>query len=268
VVTAGTIRDRGVYPVHVGVGGPGVGELDEEMVHESRKGETFLLGATTWRIEEVTRDRVIVSPAPGEPGKMPFWRGDGPARPIELGRAIGAFTREVDELLARRDPAAAAIALRESNRLDAYAAQNLVTYVQSQRDASTAVPTDRTIVVERFRDELGDWRVCILSPLGGRVHAPWAHVLGRRLEDRLGYPVHPLYTDDGIALRFADGDELPEIAELFPDPDEIEELVVSELANGDGRSVVTASTRISRRSTAASSSRNAGMSKMSRRHSR
>jgi ATP-dependent Lhr-like helicase len=230
VVNAGTIPDRGLYPVHVGEGGPRVGELDEEMVHESRKGETFLLGATTWRVEEITRDRVIVSPAPGEPGKMPFWRGDGPARPIELGRAIGAFTREVDALLARRDPAAAAIALRATHRLDAYAAQNLVAYLQSQRDAGAAVPTDRTIVVERFRDELGDWRVCILTPLGGRVHAPWAHVLGRRLEDRLGYPVHPLYTDDGIALRFADGDELPDLAELFPDADEIEELVVSELA--------------------------------------
>ncbi len=230
VVNAGTIPDRGLYPVHLGEGGPRVGELDEEMVHESRRGETFLLGATTWRVEEITRDRVIVSPAPGEPGKMPFWRGDGPARPIELGRAIGAFTRHVDELLARRDPAAAALELRGSHRLDANAAQNLVAYVQSQRDASAAVPTDRTIVVERFRDELGDWRICILTPLGGRVHAPWAHVIGRRLEDRLGYPVHPLYTDDGIALRFADGDELPDLAELFPDADEIEELVVAELA--------------------------------------
>ena len=230
VVNAGTIPDRGLYPVHVGEGGPRVGELDEEMVHETRRGETFLLGATTWRVEEVTRDRVIVSPAPGEPGKMPFWRGDGPARPIELGRAIGAYVRELDELLARRDPVAAALVLRERDSLDAYAAQNLVAYVQSQRDASAAVPTDRTIVVERFRDELGDWRICILSPLGGRVHAPWAHVLGRRLEDRLGYPVHPLYTDDGIAFRFADGDELPDLAELFPDADEIEELVVSELA--------------------------------------
>ncbi|HVV84050.1 MAG TPA: DEAD/DEAH box helicase, partial [Kofleriaceae bacterium] len=230
VVNAGTIPDRGLFPVHVGEGGPRVGELDEEMVHETRRGETFLLGATTWRVEEITRDRVIVSPAPGEPGKMPFWRGDGPARPIELGRMIGAFTRQVDELLARRDPAAASIALRDEYRLDAYAAQNLVAYVQSQRDAAAAVPTDRTIVVERFRDELGDWRICILTPLGGRVHAPWAHVLGRRLEDRLGYPVHPLYTDDGIALRFADGDELPDLAELFPDADEIEELVVAELA--------------------------------------
>lgn len=230
VVNAGTIPDRGLYPVHLGEGGPRVGELDEEMVHESRKGETFLLGATTWRVEDITRDRVIVSPAPGEPGKMPFWRGDGPARPVELGRMVGAFTRHVDELLARHEPHVAAAQLQKTHMLDGYAAQNLIAYIQSQREATAAVPTDRTIVVERFRDELGDWRVCILTPLGGRVHAPWAHVLSRRLEDKLGYPVHPLYTDDGIALRFADGDELPELEELFPAADEIEELVVSELA--------------------------------------
>jgi len=230
VINGGTIPDRGLYPVHLGEGGPRVGELDEEMVHETRRGETFLLGATTWRVEDITRDRVIVSPAPGEPGKMPFWRGDGPGRPVQLGRMVGAFTRHVDELLARHAPEEAAAKLRESHFLDEFAAQNLVAYVQSQRDAATAVPTDRTIVVERFRDELGDWRVCILTPLGGRVHAPWAHVLGRRLEDRLGYPVHPVYTNDGIALRFAEGDELPDVAELFPSADEIEELVVSELA--------------------------------------
>ena len=230
VVNAGTIPDRGLYPVHLGDGGPRVGELDEEMVHETRRGETFLLGATTWRVEEITRDRVIVVPAPGEPGKMPFWRGDGPGRPIQLGRAVGAFTRHVDELLARKGPEGAAAALRATHCLDAFAAQNLVAYVDSQREAGAAVPTDRTIVVERFRDELGDWRVCILTPLGGRVHAPWAHVLARRLEDRLGYPVHPAYTDDGIALRFAEGDELPDVAELFPASDEIEELVVAELA--------------------------------------
>ncbi len=161
---------------------------------------------------------------------MPFWRGDGPGRPIELGRAVGAFSRHVDELLARHDPAEVERQLRESHRLDGNAAKNLIAYLTSQRESGGAVPTDRTIVVERFRDELGDWRVCILSPLGARVHAPWAQVVARRLEDRLGYPVHPLYTDDGIALRFADGDELPEVAELFPAADEIEELLVSELA--------------------------------------
>ncbi|HUQ06800.1 MAG TPA: DEAD/DEAH box helicase [Kofleriaceae bacterium] len=230
IINGGTIPDRGLYPVHVGEGGPRVGELDEEMVHESRRGETFLLGATTWRIEDITRDRVIVSPAPGEPGKMPFWRGEGPGRPIELGRMVGAFTRHVDELLARGDGESTAIALMKSHCLDRFAAENLVRYIASQREAATAVPTDRTIVVERFRDELGDWRICILSPLGARVHAPWAHVVSRRLEDRLGYPVHPLYTDDGIALRFADGDELPDVAELFPAADEIEELLVGELA--------------------------------------
>ncbi len=230
VVNGGTIPDRGLYPVHLGEGGPRIGELDEEMVAESRRGETFLLGATTWRIEEITRDRVIVLPAPGEPGKMPFWRGDGPGRPVELGRAVGAFTREIDELLAQQGPGGAAASLRESHHLDENGAKNLVAYIGGQREASGAVPTDRTIVVEKFRDELGDWRLCILSPLGARVLAPWAHVIGRRLEDRLGYAVHAMHNDDGIALRFADGDELPVLADLFPAADELEELLVSELA--------------------------------------
>ncbi len=230
VVNGGTIPDRGLYPVHLGERGPRLGELDEEMVAESRRGETFLLGATTWRIEEITRDRVIVLPAPGEPGKMPFWRGDGPGRPVELGRAVGAFTRHVDELTASRGADGAAAALRESHHLDENGARNLVAYVAGQREAAGALPTDRTIVVERFRDELGDWRVCILSPLGARVHAPWAHVIARRLEARLGYAVHAMHNDDGIALRFSDGDELPQVAELFPAADEVEELLVAELA--------------------------------------
>ncbi len=229
VVSGGTIPDRGTYAVHAGAGGPRVGELDEEMVAESRKGETFLLGATTWRIEDITRDRVIVSPAPGEPGKMPFWRGEGPGRPLELGRALGAFCRELDGRLAR-DPAAAHAWLTGTHRLDRFAADNLIAYLGEQRAAAGGVPTDRAITIERFRDELGDVRVCVLSPFGSRVHAPWSLVLARQLEAELGYPIHPLYTDDGIALRFADGDALPTDEQLIPDPDDVEGVLVDELA--------------------------------------
>ncbi|HEX8108825.1 MAG TPA: DEAD/DEAH box helicase, partial [Kofleriaceae bacterium] len=229
VVSGGTIPDRGTYAVHAGASGPRVGELDEEMVAESRKGETFLLGATTWRIEDITRDRVIVSPAPGEPGKMPFWRGEGPGRPLELGRALGAFCRELDGRLAR-DPAGAHGWLTGAHRLDRFAADNLIAYLGEQRAATGGVPTDRAITIERFRDELGDVRVCVLSPFGSRVHAPWSLVLARQLEAELGYPIHPLYTDDGIALRFADGDALPTDDQLIPDPDDVEAVLVDELA--------------------------------------
>ncbi len=228
VMSGGTIPDRGTYAVHLG-NGPRIGELDEEMVAESRKGETFLLGATTWRIEEITRDRVIVSPAPGEPGKMPFWRGEGPGRPIELGRALGAFCRELDDRLAH-DPAGAHAWLMADLRLDKFAADNLIGYLGEQRAAAGGVPTDRAITIERFRDELGDVRVCILSPFGSRIHAPWALVIAKQLEAELGYPIHPLYTDDGIALRFADGDALPSDDQLIPDPDEVENILVEELA--------------------------------------
>ena len=228
VVSGGTIPDRGTFAVHIG-DGPRIGELDEEMVAESRKGETFLLGASTWRIEDITRDRVIVSPAPGEPGKMPFWRGEGPGRPIELGRALGAFCGDLDARLAT-NPAAARAWLRSDYRLDANAADNLARYLEDQRAATGAVPTDRAITIERFRDELGDPRVCILSPFGSRVHAPWALVIARKLEQELGYSVHPLWTDDGIALRFADGDALPEDDLLIPEPEDVEDALVAELA--------------------------------------
>jgi ATP-dependent helicase Lhr and Lhr-like helicase len=229
VVSGGTIPDRGTYAVHVGPSGPRVGELDEEMVAESRKGETFLLGATTWRIEDITRDRVIVSPAPGEPGKMPFWRGEGPGRPIELGRALGAFCRDLDERLAS-DLAGAHAWLTATLKLDRFAADNLIAYLAEQRAATGGLPSDRAITIERFRDELGDVRVCILSPFGSRVHAPWSLVIARQLEAELGYPIHPLYTDDGIALRFADGDALPSDDQLIPDPDDVESVLVEELA--------------------------------------
>jgi ATP-dependent Lhr-like helicase len=247
VMSGGTIPDRGSYAVHAGgETGPRVGELDEEMVAESRKGETFILGATTWRIQDITRDRVIVTPAPGEPGKMPFWRGEGPGRPIELGRALGAFCRELDTRLANSgrstdqragdqagelgDLAAARAWLEADYHLDAFAAANLVDYLSLQRAATGSVPTDRAITIERFRDELGDIRVCILSPFGSRVHAPWALVLAKQLEANLGYPIHPLWTDDGIAIRFADGDQLPDDDQLIPDPDDVETALVDELS--------------------------------------
>ena len=219
ITSGGTIPDRGLYAVHVGQGGPRIGELDEEMVHESRSGQTFFLGASTWRIQEITRDRVIVSPAPGEPGKLPFWRGEGPGRPIELGRALGAFIRDVS---ARGDGAAAW--LEKEYRLDARASANLVRYLAEQREAVGALPTDDCLTVERFRDELGDWRVCLLSPFGARIHAPWALLI----QARLGEQVQVIWSDDGIVLRFAD-EAPPANAVLFPDPDEIDELLLGEL---------------------------------------
>jgi ATP-dependent Lhr-like helicase len=208
--------------VHVGPTGPKVGELDEEMVNESRKGETFILGATTWRIEDITRDRVVVSPAPGEPGKMPFWKGDKPGRPLELGRALGAFTRE----LATGRRADSLKRLRHDVGLDELAAENLVKYVDDQREATGAVPDDRTIVVERFRDELGDWRVCILSPFGQRVHAPWGLAIEARLAERVGPGAQVLWSDDGIVIRLPEAEDRIPLDALLFDPDEIEHEVV------------------------------------------
>ncbi len=226
---AGTIPDRGLYAVHMGPNGPRIGELDEEMVHESRPGETFVLGASTWRVEDITRDRVIVSPAPGEPGRMPFWHGDGPGRPLELGRAVGAFLRE----LGTRSDAAGRKWLSKNFPLDEWAVDNLVDYVAQQREATGTVPSDRCITIERFRDELGDWRVCILSPFGARVHAPWGLALEAQLSGRAGFEVQAMWADDGIVLRLAETDEemeAPSVDDLVPDPDEVEDLVVEQLA--------------------------------------
>jgi ATP-dependent helicase Lhr and Lhr-like helicase len=200
VTNAGTIPDRGLFGVHL-PDGRRVGELDEEMVYEARPGQTFLLGASTWRIEEITRDRVIVTPAPGAPGALPFWRGDGVGRPIELGRAVGEFSRWAVD----REPAE----LAESHDLDERAARNLVAYLREQREATRVVPSDRTIVVERFRDEIGDWRVCVLSPFGGRVHAAWALALGARIRDELGLEADAIWSDDGIIVHLPDADEPP-----------------------------------------------------------
>lgn len=226
-LNAGTIPDRGNYAVHLGSEGPRIGELDEEMVFETRAGECILLGASTWRVEEITRDRVIVSPAPGEPGKLPFWRGDGPGRPVELGRAVGAFCREV----ARREPEDASDWIRQQAPLDDHAAANLAAYIHEQREATGRVPDERTLVIERFRDELGDWRICILTPFGARIHAPWAMALQWQLERREGFEIQVMYTDDGIVLRLADGDELPDLMALLPHPDEIEDRITEQLAD-------------------------------------
>ncbi len=226
-MNAGTIPDRGNYVVTLGPEGGRLGELDEEMVFETRPGENILLGATTWRVEEITRDRVIVSPAPGEPGKLPFWRGDGPGRPIELGRAIGAFVRKLGGM----STAKAVDWLQNEANLNEHAAQNLARYIDEQKHHTGSLPTDRTITIERFRDELGDWRICILTPFGARVHAPWSMALQQRLSVSSGFDVQLMYSDDGIVLRFADIDDLPDLESLIPDPDEVEELVTDQLAH-------------------------------------
>jgi ATP-dependent Lhr-like helicase len=225
VTSGGTIPDRGLFGVFL-PDGTRVGELDEEMVYESRPGETFLLGASTWRIDDITFDRVVVTPAPGQPGKMPFWKGDGPGRPLELGRAVGQFMREVRTW----GPAPAATErLEREYGLDRRAATNLVRYLDEQAEATGAVPDDRTIVVERFRDEIGDWRVCVLTPFGAKVHAPWAMALQARLAERWDTDVEILWSDDGIVLRLPEAiDELP-IDELVIDPDDLDDLVIERL---------------------------------------
>ena len=224
VTNAGTIPDRGLFGVFL-PDGTRVGELDEEMVYESRVGETFLLGASTWRIEDITFERVVVTPAPGQPGRMPFWHGDGPGRPLELGRAIGAFVRE----LRTEDDDTAIARLRERHGLDPWAADNLLGYLRDQAEATGAVPDDRTIVVERFRDEIGDWRVCILTPFGAQVHAPWGMALQARLGEEWGSDIDLMWSDDGIVMRLPEVlDRLP-LDELLFDPDEVDDIVISRL---------------------------------------
>jgi ATP-dependent helicase Lhr and Lhr-like helicase len=221
VTNAGTIPDRGLYGVHL-PDGRRVGELDEEMVYEARPGQTFLLGASTWRIEEITRDRVIVTPAPGAPGAVPFWRGDSVGRPKELGLAIGAFAREAVD----REPEE----LADEYDLDERAARNLSAFLREQRDATRVVPSDRTVVVERFRDEIGDWRLCVLSPFGGRVHSAWALALSARIRDEFGLESDAIWSDDGIIVHLPDADEPPSAELLMVEPDAIEDMVVRELS--------------------------------------
>ena len=232
VANAGTIPDRGLYAVTL-PDGRRVGELDEEMVYEARAGQAFLLGASSWRIEEITRDRVIVTPAPGAPGAVPFWKGDTIGRPRELGEAIGAFSRWA----VGQD----ASTLERDYDLDPRAARNLLDYLSEQQAATRVLPSDRTIVLERFRDEIGDWRMCVLSPYGGRVHAAWGLALAARMRERFGLDADAIWSDDGIVLHLpdldADADErsdvggLPSAAELVMlEPDEVEQAVTAELA--------------------------------------
>ncbi|MFE0877459.1 DNA glycosylase AlkZ-like family protein [Streptomyces smyrnaeus] len=206
VTSGGTIPDRGLFGVFLAgadpkKGGGRVGELDEEMVYESRVGDVFTLGTTTWRIEDITRDRVLVTPAPGVPGRLPFWRGDQLGRPLELGRALGAFLREIGSLT--REQAEERLA---ASGMDALAIGNLLAYLDEQREASGHVPDDRTIVVERFRDELGDWRIVVHSPFGAQVHAPWALAIGARLTERYGMDAQVMHADDGLVLRLPDAE--------------------------------------------------------------
>jgi ATP-dependent Lhr-like helicase len=249
ITSGGTIPDRGLYPVFLvgeaGTPGRRVGELDEEMVYESRVGEVIALGASSWRVEEIRPDRVVVSPAPGVPGKIPFWHGDGLGRPIELGRALGAFVRELEADLGGGDRGRerATRRLMEHHDLDELAARNVLSYLTDEREAAGHLPTDRRIMVERFRDELGDWRVVILTPFGGRIHAPWALAIESRLEERLGGGAQTIWSDDGIAIRLPEGElaaagtgsgaifggGLGEL--LFPTAVEVEDLVVGRLGS-------------------------------------
>lgn len=250
VTSGGTIPDRGLFGVYIigtevegsssaanadgdapsasaraAKGGRRVGELDEEMVYESRVGDIFALGATSWKIEDITHDRVLVSPAFGQPGKLPFWKGDSLGRPVDLGRALGAFIRE----LSAADPAPAMERCQASG-LDSFAAANLLQYLEEQKQATNIVPSDRTLVVERFHDELGDWRVVLHSPFGMPVHAPWALAVGQRLQQRYGLDGSAMAADDGIVLRVPMMEDEPPGAELFLfDPEELEQIVTAEV---------------------------------------
>ncbi|ABF39389.1 ATP dependent helicase, Lhr family [Candidatus Koribacter versatilis Ellin345] len=228
IANGGTIPDRGLYGVFLSGAekkGGRLGELDEEMVFESRPGETIILGATTWRIDDITHDRVLVSPAPGEPGKMPFWKGDAAGRPAEFGTRIGALTRKL-----LTTPRGAAIAsLVESHRLDANAADNLMRYLEDQRAATEKVPSDKDILVERYRDELGDWRVCVLTPFGSRVHAPWCIAVTAKLRADLGIEPESMWTEDGFVVRLPDSDAPLDVEALFPTVSEFTALVTAQL---------------------------------------
>ncbi len=236
VTNPGTIPDRGLFGVHL-PDGKRVGELDEEMVHESRVGERFLLGASTWRIEEITHERIVVTPAPGRPGRMPFWHGDGPGRPVELGRAVGEFTRRLMARLPEDLERSLAVGelddlmgeLGARNRLEPRAARNLLRFLADQRSSTGVVPDDRTVVVERFTDQLGDWQVCLLSPFGARVHAPWAMAIEARVGRSLGGRLDIIWSDDGIIFRLPGARQAIPVEELVVDPAELEELLLAQL---------------------------------------
>ena len=228
ILNGGTIPDRGLYGVFLsGSDKPvRVGELDEEMVFESRTGDVFVLGASTWRIDEITHDRVLVSPAPGAPGKMPFWHGDLAGRPLEFGRRIGALIRELQEM-----PRNAAInRLVREHGLEMQAAENLVRFLIDQEASTSAVPDDRVVVAERVRDEMGDWRVCVLTPFGSRVHAPWAMAVAAKVRESGGPEVETMYAEDGFVVRFPDSDVAPDAMLLLPNSREVADMVLRQLA--------------------------------------
>jgi ATP-dependent helicase Lhr and Lhr-like helicase len=228
ILNGGTIPDRGLYGVFLSGEHRKpvrVGELDEEMVFESRAGDVFALGASSWHIDEITNDRVLVSPAPGQPGKLPFWHGDRAGRPLEFGRSIGALVRDLRVL----PPNAAISRLVREHDLDAEAAESLMTFLADQASATAVVPDDRNIVIERIRDELGDWRVCVLTPFGSRVHAPWTMAAAARILQAGGPHVETMWTDDGFVLRFPDVDAPPDPALLVPDPGAATDLVIRQL---------------------------------------
>ena len=230
IANGGTIPDRGLYGVFLAGAERDrarVGELDEEMVFEARAGETFLLGASTWRIEQITHDRVLVTPAPGQPGKMPFWKGEAGGRPIELGFAIGKLVRE----LRHQKPEEAQARLEKEHGLDTLAALNLMQYLTDQQTAVETVPDDRTLLIERTRDDLGDWRVLVLSSLGSRVHAPWAMAVSARISDELGIEAETMWGDDGFVVRFPETDAAPDPQLMLPDPDEVEALILRQLGS-------------------------------------
>ena len=235
VTSGGTIPDRGLFPVYLVSGdeerGPKrVGELDEEMVYESRAGEVITLGASSWRIEEITHDAVRVSPAPGQPARLPFWHGDRMGRPYALGVQMGAFTRALSSLDAT-DSAAARQQLEQLG-LDTWAVDNLLAYLREQRESTGAVPSDTRMIVERHRDELGDWRVVLHSPLGYGVHAPWALAVRARIEERYGVDASVMASDDGLILRLPAMEDMPPGADLFLfDPDELEAIVTERVGD-------------------------------------
>jgi ATP-dependent Lhr-like helicase len=235
VTSGGTIPDRGLFTVMTPPdergAGSRVGELDEEMVYESRVGDVFLLGTSSWKVEDITHDRVIVSPAPGQAARMPFWKGDALGRPLELGRALGKFVRELSSASEEKARERAATA-----GLDEWATDNLIAYLTEQKEATRHVPDDRTIVVERFRDELGDWRMVVHSPFGGQVNAPWALAVAARLRERRGVEAQVAHSDDGIVLRLPDAlddegaDIMPTAEDVLLDPEEVEQVVVAEVS--------------------------------------
>ena len=214
VTSGGTIPDRGLYGVFLADSGSARRRARRgDGLRGPLRARCSSSGATSWRIEQITRDRVLVSPAPGRAGRMPFWKGDGVGRPYELGRAVGEAART-----------------RRFGDLDELAASNLTTYLDDQEAATGVIPSDRTIVVERFRDEIGDWRVCVLSPFGGRVHAPWALAVERRMGEALGIEVESLWADDGIAIRLPDSDTPPPVDLIAIPPDDLDDLLIDRVS--------------------------------------